>query len=29
VLVAEEGAEVIGVAAFGWFRDLIKRPGYR
>jgi phosphinothricin acetyltransferase len=29
VLVAEEGAEVIGVAAFGWFRDVIRRPGYR
>jgi L-amino acid N-acyltransferase YncA len=29
VLVAEEGADVIGVAAFGWFRDVIRRPGYR
>ena len=29
VLVAEEGAEVIGIAAFGWFRDVIKWPGYR
>jgi L-amino acid N-acyltransferase YncA len=29
VLVAVEGAEVIGVAAFGWFRDVIRRPGYR
>ena len=28
VLVAEEGAEVIGVAAFGWFRNVIRRPGY-
>lgn len=29
VLVAEERAEVVGVAAFGWFRDAVKRPGYR
>lgn len=29
VLVAEEHGEVIGVAAFGWFRDAVKRPGYR
>jgi L-amino acid N-acyltransferase YncA len=29
VLVAEEGGEVVGVAAFGWFRDVTKRPGYR
>lgn len=29
VLVAEEGGEVVGVAAFGWFRDVVKRPGYR
>jgi L-amino acid N-acyltransferase len=29
VLVAEERGEVIGVAAFGWFRDAVKRPGYR
>lgn len=29
VLVAEEAAEVVGVAAFGWFRDVEKRPGYR
>ncbi len=29
VLVAEEGHEVVGVAAFGWFRDVVKRPGYR
>lgn len=29
VLVAEEGGEVVGVAAFGWFRDAVKRPGYR
>jgi L-amino acid N-acyltransferase len=28
-LVAEEGGEVVGVAAFGWFRDASKRPGYR
>jgi L-amino acid N-acyltransferase YncA len=29
VLVAEERGEVVGVAAFGWFRDTVKRPGYR
>jgi L-amino acid N-acyltransferase YncA len=29
VLVAEEADEVVGVAAFGWFRDVVKRPGYR
>ena len=29
VMVAEEGGEVVGVAAFGWFRDVIRRPGYR
>jgi L-amino acid N-acyltransferase YncA len=29
VLVAEQGGEVVGVAAFGWFRDVVKRPGYR
>lgn len=29
VLVAEEQGEVVGVAAFGWFRDVVKRPGYR
>lgn len=29
VLVAESDGEVIGVAAFGWFRDAIRRPGYR
>jgi L-amino acid N-acyltransferase len=29
VLVAEERGEVVGVAAFGWFRDALKRPGYR
>lgn len=28
-LVAEEQGEVVGVAAFGWFRDAVKRPGYR
>jgi L-amino acid N-acyltransferase YncA len=27
--VAEERGEVVGVAAFGWFRDVLKRPGYR
>ena len=29
VLVAEDGGEVVGVAAFGWFRDAVARPGYR
>ena len=29
VLVAEVSGEVAGVAAFGWFRDVVKRPGYR
>jgi phosphinothricin acetyltransferase len=29
VLVAEEGGEVVGVAAYGWFRDAVRRPGYR
>ena len=29
VLVAEEQGEVVGVAAFGWFRDVAKWPGYR
>ena len=29
VLVAESDGEVVGVAAYGWFRDVVKRPGYR
>jgi len=29
VLVAEEQGEVVGLAAFGWFRDVVKWPGYR
>jgi phosphinothricin acetyltransferase len=29
VLVAEERGEVMGVAAYGWFRDAVQRPGYR
>ena len=29
VLVAEDRGEVVGVAAFGSFRDAVKRPGYR
>ena len=29
VLVAEDQGEVVGVAAFGWFRDVVQRPGYR
>ena len=29
VLVADEAGDVVGVAAFGWFRDAVERPGYR
>lgn len=29
VLVAVKDREVIGVAAYGWFRDVVQRPGYR
>jgi L-amino acid N-acyltransferase YncA len=29
VLVAEDPGGVVGVAAYGWFRDAVKRPGYR
>ena len=29
VLVAEEQGELLGVAAFGPFRDIVRRPGYR
>ncbi len=29
VLVAEDQGAVVGVAAFGWFRDVHKWPGYR
>jgi L-amino acid N-acyltransferase len=29
VLVAEDRGEIVGVAAFGWFRDVVKWPGYR
>jgi L-amino acid N-acyltransferase len=29
VLVAEERGEVVGLAAFGWFRDVAKWSGYR
>jgi phosphinothricin acetyltransferase len=29
VLVGEEQGVIVGVAAFGWFRDVIKWPGYR
>jgi L-amino acid N-acyltransferase YncA len=29
VIVAEDGGEVIGLAAYGWFRDAVQRPGYR
>jgi L-amino acid N-acyltransferase len=29
VLVGEDRGEIVGVAAFGWFRDVVKWPGYR
>ena len=29
ILVAEEDDEIVGVAAYGWFRDAVRRPGYR
>jgi phosphinothricin acetyltransferase len=29
VLVADDGGDVVGVAAYGWFRDVRQRPGYR
>lgn len=29
VLVAEDRDDVVGFAAFGWFRDAVSRPGYR
>ncbi|MGH9016420.1 MAG: GNAT family N-acetyltransferase [Acidimicrobiales bacterium] len=29
VLVAEDAGQVVGVAAYGWFRDAAARPGYR
>lgn len=29
VLVADDGGDIVGVAAFGPFRDVVKRPGYR
>jgi L-amino acid N-acyltransferase YncA len=29
VLVAEDDGEIVGLAAFGDFRDAVKRPGYR
>jgi L-amino acid N-acyltransferase YncA len=29
ILVAEDRGEVVGVAAFGSFRDVVQRPGYR
>jgi len=29
VLVVEDQGEVVGVAASGWFRDIVRRPGYR
>jgi L-amino acid N-acyltransferase len=29
ILVAEDQGEIVGVAAYGWFRDAVKRPGYR
>ena len=29
VLVGEQDGEVVGLAAYGWFRDAVRRPGYR
>ncbi len=29
VLVAEEQGEIVGLGAFGWFRDAVTCPGYR
>lgn len=29
VLVAEEHGQIVGMAAYGWFRDAVLRPGYR
>jgi L-amino acid N-acyltransferase YncA len=29
VLVADKDGDVVGVAAYGWFRDAVQRPGYR
>jgi L-amino acid N-acyltransferase len=29
VLLADDGGQVVGVAAYGWFRDVVDRPGYR
>jgi len=29
VLVGEDRGEIVGVAAYGWFRDVTKWPGYR
>jgi L-amino acid N-acyltransferase len=29
VLVVEDQSQIVGVAAFGWFRDVVKWPGYR
>lgn len=29
VLLAEDRGELVGLAAFGPFRDIVKRPGYR
>lgn len=29
VLVADDAGDVVAVAAYGWFRDAIVRPGYR
>ena len=29
ILVAEEQGEMAAVAAYGWFRDAVSRPGYR
>lgn len=29
VLVGEDHGQIVGVAAYGWFRDVVKWPGYR
>jgi phosphinothricin acetyltransferase len=29
VLVGEEVGQIVAVAAYGWFRDVVKWPGYR
>jgi phosphinothricin acetyltransferase len=29
VLIGEEQGQIVAVAAYGWFRDIVKWPGYR